>query len=575
MRRPIVLLPLLAAGVGCKTDYNIKTHTAEEEPLALEVTGPAYGTFLGDEPAVVTGTVTPTHAVLEVEGERVYPNADGSFSVEVPVDHAYRNLDVKASLRSQEESWRTPVFRGEDPSLTWPGGITMRLLPDGMARMGVFVGQMIDDFGWAAQLGALLPSYEGDVFQVRAIGVFHDPTVVDLYPAEDVIGAGVTLNNVKLEYEVAVDWLGLSTELSIAFAEIGIDAELSPWLDGDGILWLGLDEPGITLGEADVVLGPLEGWIAELVIDWVNDYVLEPLADLLLGFVVGQFAELEVGGPLAGEFDLLGTPLSVALSELVTESLGIGAEVGIGIGSPASASGLGIVIPDETTPGTEDADAAIAVHEGLLQVAIGDLMFDLIDNELDSMLALAGPLLGNIFTALPGGEQVPADVAWCFSLEPGDAYVARLHEGTAPLGSIYMPDFVIDAGFKQGSSCSTWLKASMATEIDVTVTDGSQIGLDISMPEGAILQYGAEDVHHDEVVAALGDGLAGTLGGLLGSFAIDLGDLLGGEADPEDPLSTITSNLDIQVQDSRRFDDGPAAMDESMYAVSLGLFPDE
>lgn len=577
MRRPILASTLLLAGVGCSTDYNIKSQTAEEEPLSLDVTGPAYGTFVGDAPAVVTGTVSPTNAVLEVEGERVYPDADGSFSVEVPVDYAYRNLDVHASLRSQEASWRTPVFRGEDPSLTWPGGITLRLLPQGMARMGTFVGQIIDDIGWADQIAGLLPGYEGDIFQVRPVGVFHDPTLVDLFPAEEVIGAGVTLRNIKLEYEVAVDWLGLSTELSIGFAEVGIDAELSPWLDGDGVLWLGLDEPGITLGEADIVIGPLEGWIAELVIDWVNDFVLEPLAGLLLGFVIDQFAELEVGGPLAGDFDLLGTPMSIALSQLYTETLGLGAEVGIGIGSPAPATSLGIVIPDETTPGTENADAAVALHEGLLQVAIGDLLFDLLDNELDAILGLAGPLLGNIFTSLPGGEQVPADAQWCFSLEPGDAYVARMHEGTAPLGTIYLPDFVIDAGFQQGSTCTTWLKASMATEIDLEVSNGSELGFGISMPEGALLEYGAEGVDPDAVVTALGDGFAGTLSPLLGSFAIDLADLASGlgSGDSEDPLAGIAANLDIQIQDSRRFDEGPAAADESLYAVSLGLFPAE
>ena len=575
MRRLTLILPSLAIGVGCKTDYNIKTYTEDEPALSLEVTSPDYGIFLGDAPAVVEGVVSPTNAVLEIEGERVFPNADGTFRVEVPVDYAYRNLDVKASLRSQEERWRTPVFRGEDPSLTWPDGISMRLLPKGMERMGTFVGQIIDDTGWSTQLAALLPAYEGDLFQVRPIGIFHDPTSVELFPMDDVIGAGVTLGNIKLEYEVAVDWLGISTELSAGFSEIGIDAELSPWLDGDGVLWLGLAEPDITLGEVDLVLGPLEGWLAELVIDWANDFLIEPLADLLLGFVVDQFAELEVGGPLAAEIDLLGTPMSIALSELYTEALGLGAEVGIGIGSPAPTTGLGLVIPDETTPGTENADAAIALHEGLLQVAIGDLLFDLFDTQLDAVLGLAGPLLGGIFTSLPGGEQVPAGAEWCLSFEPGDAYVARMHEGTEPLGTIYLPDFVIDAGIQEGSTCTTWLKASMATEIDLAVTDGSKLGLNLSMPEGALLEYGADDVDPDEVVAALGTGLAGTLSPLLGSFAIDLGDLLGaagGEADPEDPLSTITSNLAIEIQDSRRFTEGPAADDESMFAVSIGLF---
>lgn len=572
----LVFLPL-ALSVGCKNDYNIKTYEAEEEVLTLNVASPAYGVFLGDSPAVVQGIVTPSHAVLEIEGQRVFPSEDGSFSVEVPVDAAYRNLDVRATLGTQEERWRTPVFRGEDPSLTWPGGVTLRLLPQGMERMGLYVGQMIDNTGWSTQIEALLPAYEGSLFQVRPVGVFHDPTVVDLYPADGTIGTGVTLGNLKLEYEAAVDAIGLSVELSIAFAEIGIDATMTPWLDSDGILWLGLDNPAITLGEADVTLGPLDGWLTELIIDWVNQYVLAPLGDLLLGFVIDQFAELEVGGPLSTEMDLLGTPLSVALTELYTETLGLGADIGIGIGSPAATGSLGIVIPDETTPGTENADLAVAMHEGLLQVAMGDLLFSVFDSQLDGLLAMAGPILGNVFTALPGGEQAPAEAEWCFSFEPGDAYVARMHEGTAPLGSIYLPDFGIIAGTKTGAVCETWLDVTMALELDLVVEDGSKLGFAIHMPEGAVRSYGAEGVDEQEVVTALGNALSGTLGALLGSFSIDLADLAGagGTTDPTNPLGGLLGELNIEIQDARRFDTGPAAEDESMYAVSLRLFPQE
>lgn len=575
MDRRILLLTSLALGVGCKSDYNIKSEgTRAQEPLSLEVTSPTYGVFLGESAARVEGTVTPTNAVLEVEGERVYPNPDGSFSVDVPVDYAYRNIDVHAAIGTEEASHRVPVFSGDDPSLTWPDGVALRLLPAGMQRLGGFVGSIIDGTGWADQLSALLPSYEGDLFQIRSQGITHDPTIVDLESLDGEIGTKVALSNIKLAYTAGVDAFGIATELSIAFSEIGIDATLEPWIDGDGVLWLGLQNPSLTLGEADIQLGPLDGWLTELIIDWVNDFVLEPIADLLLGFVIDQFGELEVGGPLEGELDLLGTPLSYALADLYQEDLGLGVDLGIGIGNPAPQDSLGIAVPDESTPGTEAADAAVSLHEGILQVAIGDLLFDLIDNELDAVLGIAGPLLGNLVTGLPGGDQAPEDAQWCFEFEPGDAYVARMHEGTEPLGSIYLPDFVITAGTEQGAVCSTWLSVSMATEVDLVVTDGSKLGFDISMPEGAVLEYDAVGVNHDEVVAAFGSGLAGTLSPLLGSFSIDLADILGGLGGSEGPLGDIASNLDIEIQDSRRFTEGPGAEDPSLYAVSIGLFAD-
>ena len=152
---------------------------------------------------------------------------------------------------------------------------------------------------------------------------------------------------------------------------------------------------------------------------------------------------------------------------------------------------------------------------------------------------------------------------------PGHTYAFTLREGEPT-----------DAKW-QGSNEEDWPQPGPETEIGHLI---AELGDSLFLPSvervriirdnhGIPHIYGATDVDPDEVVNALGSGLAGTLAPLLGSFAIDLGDLLGGEtADPEDPLSTITSNLAIEIQDSRRFTEGEAASDPSMYAVSIGLF---
>ncbi len=566
--------PIAVLSFGCSSDYNVKSSRTGAE-LEFEVFTPVYGEFMGDGPALVTGRVSPPQAAVLVEGELVDVDADGFFSVEVPVDHAYRWLEVEAALDTQSDSWRTAVFSGIDPAPGWPGGITARLHPSGFDALGVAAGALIDGTGWAQQLEAQLPAYETDWFAIRPVGVFNDPTEVVLEARDGDIGVSAALRNVKLEYEIASDPLGLSTELSVAFGTIAIETALNVTVDSAGLLWLELsDEGSIALDDPDFVITVFEGWLLEAITDAVLNYVIEPLGDLLLGYVGDQFGTIELGGPLAGETDLLGVTMSFALQDLYTEVQGIGIDLGLGIGAPAPTS-FGVPTPNEDTPGAEGSHATVAVHEGVIQVAMGDLLVGIFEGELAGYLDLAAPILGGLVEALPGGEQAPEGVSWCLDIGPGDAYLARLHEGTAPIASIYLPDmqFTVDRKLADGT-CSPWLSTSLAAEIDL-VAVGSSISIDLNVPEGHIVSYAATGVDEEAVVAGLATGIEGALGGLLGSFGIDLADLLGGLAggDTEgDPLAGLGDILAIEVTNSKKFVAEDGSWDDGLYAVSLKLF---
>jgi hypothetical protein len=576
MRAHLLLLPLLS--LGCKSDYTVNekaTSTRTGAELELEVFGPDYGTFLGDAPATVSGKVSPPQAMLLVEGTAVEVDADGFFTVDLPVDHAYRWLEVEAALDEQAADWRTMVFSGVDPAPGWPGGITARIHPAGFEALSGALGALIDGIGWADQLADQLPAYETDWFAIRPVGVFHDPTEVELEPRDGEIGVEAALRNVKLEYEIASDPLGLSTELSVAFGQVAITTALTPEVDSNGMLWLQLaDEGSIALDEPDFVITVFEGWLLEAITDAVLNYVVEPLGDLLLGYIGDEFGTIELGGPLAGETDLLGVPVSFELADLFTDVLGLGAELGIGIGGPMPSS-IGVPMPDEATPGAEGAHATVAVHEGVLQVAMSDLLVGIFEGELGTYLDLAGGLLGSMVEGLPGGEQAPDGVGWCLDISPGDAYVARMHEGTAPLATIYLPDLQLsmDRQLSDGS-CAPWLSASLATEIGV-VAEGSAVNFDLGIPEGHIVSYGAEGADEAAVIAGLSAGIEGALGGILGSFGIDLADLLGGlggEGAEGDPLAGLGELLAIEVTDSQPYVQADGSWDEGLYAVSMRIF---
>ncbi|MBL8616935.1 MAG: hypothetical protein JNM72_15100 [Deltaproteobacteria bacterium] len=580
LRSP-ALLSLLGLGAlglaGCRSDYSVKSDRLGVD-LELQVLSPSYGEFEGDGPAVVTGVVSPAQAKVLVEGQEIEVNEDGSFSVEVPVDYAYRIIEVEASLDTQREDFRVPVFRGVDPVPGWPGGMTARLLPNGLSKLGESLGAAIDGLGWQATLAASLPAYESDIFAIRPVGIFNEPTEVTIEAADGGLDFVATLIDLKLEYELAVDWLGLSSELSISFGEIAISGLLVPILDDEGLLSLELEDPSLVINEPDIVLGPLDGALAELVIDAVLSYVVEPLTDLLLGVVLDSIGTIELGGPIAFETDLLGTSLALNLTDLVTEEQGIGAELALGINEPAASEPIGLSIPDAGTGGVHPAaQAAIALHEGVLQLAIGNLLIDLL-GQVDSLLGGFGDLIGGMVRTLPGGDQAPAAAeGWCLGLDPGTAYVARMVPGIAPLGAVYMPDLVVDIGERKGAVCETWLKASLATEINLNIEGGTALGIDLVVAEGVVLEYGAVDQDPEAVVTALGDWLESTFGLVGGLLNFDLADLLGGlggSGDPADPATLLLGGLAPVVLDSQPMVNADGTTTEGLFVLSLGVWAD-
>jgi hypothetical protein len=568
MRTSASFIALIALA-GCNNNTLVSASRVAET-LTLEVTSPTYGEFMGSDDIVVTGRVQPLLAQLRVEGKVVEPAADGTFEVVLPVNHAYRIVDVEASVDGRNLRERVPVFRGHDPMETWPGGITGRLLPSGLVKLGEALGIIIDDLGWQDQINAVLPAVTDANFSLTPIGVLTEPTVVELEPGDGGLAAVFTLNELTLNYQVEVPLIGLSETLSIGYGQIAVGGTLVPVLDDDGLIYLSMTDAVIDLSDPIFELGFLQGWLFDIVVDAINGWVVEPLGELLLDVVLDQLGTIELGGPFAFEFDLLGTPLAAELSRLVTEVSGVGLELGVGIGEPAPTESLGLPIPGLDTAYSSGAHATLAVHEGILQLLMADALLPYLSAGLD-LGGVFGDVIGAGITALPGGDQAPDGDGWCLSLDPGTAYVARMQEGTDLLGIVFLPDFVLDAGIKQGGSCDTWLAASLAVELGLTIEDGTKIGLDMQVPEGAILEYGAEGYDEAEVVAGLGNYLGTTLGLLAGSLLdFDLADLLGGLGGAGLPLGDLAP----EMLGSAPLLSEDGTWHEGLYAVSVKLWAD-
>jgi len=141
------------------------------------------------------------------------------------------------------------------------------------------------------------------------------------------------------------------------------------------------------------------------------------------------------------------------------------------------------------------------------------------------------------------------------------------------LAYLFVPDLKVEIGIMDGNDCDDWIVASLAAEIGLVVEDGSVLNIDLKIPEGKLLYYGADGYDEEEVLPALANYLE-TMIGLVGGFAqIDLGDILGGGGGmgtEELPLG----DLQLQIIDSHSlWNENPEI--EGLYAISLNLWPSE
>ena len=432
--------------------------------------------------------------------------------------------------------------------------------PAGLLAVGGLVSGMIDGLGWEEQLSASLPGYESDWVSVVPEGVSHAETVVALTPSDDGVDTAVAL--VELELIYVLDLLGYEVDLGVGFEEVGLSLVAYPAVDADGMVTVALSGAGVVLGEPILTLGDLDtSWLEAL--GGVINELIEPVGEALLDAVLSSAGELELGGPFAFETDLMGTALEARLQELGSDTEGVRAGLGIGLGEAA---------PDEldlpAPQGVEGAHAALALHEGVFQLLLQSELLDMLDTELQ-LAGDFGELIGGAIRALPGGDEVPDDAeGWCLELDPGTARVARLQESVAPLARLYLPDLRVTVSTMHNGACFDWLEASLLMDIGLDV-DGTALGMELDVSDGAVLSYDAsEGWDEDAVVAGLGAFVETAMSLLGGTLGFDLADLLGGADLGLEGLD----GLEPSILASERLRDADGVWVEGTYDVSMALF---
>lgn len=565
-RFPILALPLLMAVVGC--DQTGVLDETPIPPLDLVVEHPVYAEFGGTGDLRVAGTVGNLEALVLVEGEVVPVADDGTWEAFVPYDRAWRNIDIEASAYEEAESLRIPTFAGLDPAESWPGAVTLRLTETGFDGIGLLLGGLVDGLLTEDAIAGIIPPIQQDGFSLSITGFEADPTEVMLEPDGDELLASFTLREVVLELTITVqlgqDPLVVPATLGIERAGLTLPVGVRVRDDGTPVITPGepaveLTVPTLSLGDADL------SWISDLINGAVD------LGEVLSNAVrqgLGGLGPIPLGGPIAFEQDLLGTPLSLRLDDLRTDPDGLGIKLGLGLGQPIP-DDLG-AIPFPSGQGDPPPDLAAGVHDGVLQSLLQSDLLDLLQQDI-SLPGAPGQLLGNIVTQLPGGDQAPSNNGWCLNLNPGEARLARFGraEGQS-LVNIYLPDATLRFSTIPlgGSGCETWLEANLALAVGVGL-DGTELDLQIDAPEGILTYYGAPGYESPEqmerVVSQLGSRLSGLLnllGGLGGSL-LDLDSLLG---------DLGVDGLSIAVRDLSPALDVNGQPIEGMSEIGIGLF---
>ena len=387
----------------------------------------------------------------------------------------------------------------------------------------------------------------------RAVALDHAPTQAVLRPVHDGVELGLGIGGLTLEVQAGATLFGrtLSLPIHVGYERVEAGALARPSLADDGRATLGLGEAFVRLEAPDVRVGGADVWLAERAMGALG-VLLEPLGGRLLGTVLSPLDELSLTAPLEAWSDALGATVPVQLAEVSGDQHGLG--LGLAVG--AEAVGPLAVQPPSTEGLSPSTHLAVSLHEGALDAAVAGPVLALLERDIP----LAGGPLADL-AALGGGTP-------CVGLSRGAAHATRLHGGLEPLATVYLPDLRVRAGTLAGEVCEGWAEVSLALEVGVHLREGTRLGLDVDVREGALLSHGAAGQWAEgELVRGVSDTVERLLDGPEGGPEVDLAALLAGLELSAVPGIAEGFALDPAVVEARSGEGGAVV-------VGIRLFPD-
>ena len=73
-----------------------------------------------------------------------------------------------------------------------------------------------------------------------------------------------------------------------------------------------------------------------------------------------------------------------------------------------------------------------------------------------------------------------------------------MHESVT-LGEFVFARLSMNVGIQEDGDCEDWLNASLATEVQINVKEGSKLAIDVKIDDGSLLYYGSDDYQDGDI----------------------------------------------------------------------------
>lgn len=512
---PLALVSLLGACGASNPDVD----SDDRSPPTLEITSPERGTTSASTSIEVTGRVIDDGSVeVSVNGVAAKIDGNGNFAVTLNATEGITLLETVAIDGGGNEARDArAVLAGNLVDIGTPvaAGLVARLSSDGMAGLGMLVGDVANDINWTALAKNYNPvasgSQIGCSYDAYVDSVRHGGFTVDTGAAEGGIDGAVRAADLVVDGHI--DYCFGTEEFTVSASAFNLGALIAPRLQGAAIE---VDLQGVTatFSNFQLSVSNVPGWIEDQFEGKVRDKIAQVIRDRA-STLVPDLATDYLADFLATthELSLLGRTVGLSVWPTAMSWTATGGTITLdGASSVSGAEGAVYLSSPRQAPGESmlgGTGLAVGVADDVLNQLLAAMWAS--GAFTDAMIPIEGDTIDAVF----GAEGTRATVT--LSLPPVASFD---REGPAQL---VIGDLEVDAVDPSGKTLARFV---ISAEIELTARAGG-MGIALSTDTPRILAQVLETA--PDLIAPIDEQKVSAIAGIaIGQLASRADDLLAG-----------------------------------------------
>jgi hypothetical protein len=384
------VVSLLAALSGCQPDpYAPDRDPGIDDPIPADdteaprvvLTEPVAPAILDGDRIVIAGRVEDDNPDrLEIDGVPVDLDADGTFSVALPVEPGAVRARVRAydTAGHAGEAFVAALVGPQRPSGTpIEDAAALGLAPGAFAELARGAEALLAGADLGATMAGGAPILEGSWGELTVVGLTHGAVDVALAPADGVIESTVTVAAPRVDLELDPPIFGTVTGFMAADTLLlSVALALTP---ADGRATVSEVAATVELEGFRYNVDGFPGFVEDLVRDYVRSYVEQQIgrtvASLLRTYVEDALASL----PQSFEAPVLGAPVEIRADVSAIEVTPAGARLVIDLSGmavsplPERAAFGHLAAPEAALPAGSEHDVELAFAVQSLNAFMSEL----------------------------------------------------------------------------------------------------------------------------------------------------------------------------------------------------------